>query len=253
MNVRGLLIVLALVSHAAAAAPAATVEATPCIPGARPAGDVFSVGDGEWLVGGNPAVLAGVAWPAGRPDDAAERAAAAWLSEGPVSAVSLGPPDRWGRTAMVLMRSATPLQAHLIAEGHAVLRPDGLPSRCVREWLAAEASSRRAARGIWGRGWMLAADRPGEIAAADGHYRVVEGRISRLRAGRAVVYLNFGTMSGESLTVTLSKRSLRRFEASGMTMAAMEGRRVRVRGVVVGGAGRPRIEVTVPEAMERLE
>ena len=71
-----------------------------------------------------------------------------------------------------------------------------------------------------------------------------------MRTGR--VYLNFGAIWTQDFTVSVSKPNLRRFEASGMTWTALEGRRVRVRGVVAEGGG-PLIEVAFPEEIERLD
>ena len=85
-----------------------------------------------------------------------------------------------------------------------------------------------------------------------GRFTIVEGRVSRLGHGRVNIYLNFGTISRHDLSVTVQKRALQRLEASGMTWSSIEGRRVRVRGIVAG-TGRPTLAVGRPEEIERLD
>lgn len=206
---------------------------------------------GEVLAAGQPARLAGLAWPGGS-SDAAGPALEAWASRGPARIVTLaGPPDRWGRPAVLPVRNGTLLAADLVADGLAVVRPDDLPPACARALLALEREARSERRGLWAVPAVQADDGPA-LAAFDGRYALVEGRIGSVSNGKSFLYLNFGTFGANSFTVTVPKRSLRRFEASGMTGIALEGRRVRMRGVVVG-TDRPRMEATVPEAIERLD
>ncbi len=180
-------------------------------------------------------------------------ALSAWAALGPAQlAVLAEQPDRWGRVAVMPVRDGASALAHLVAAGHVAVTPDGLPTRCIRALLALEAAPRAAGRGVWAV-WPTPAVDAERVRAALGRYAVVEGRIRRISTGTAALYLNFDGIAGEDFTVIIPKRSLRRVEASGMTVGAMEGRRVRVRGVVWGSRDRPSMEVTVPEAIERLD
>ncbi|MCZ8101966.1 MAG: hypothetical protein O9972_29215 [Burkholderiales bacterium] len=213
--------------------------------------DIASRPDGEVLAAGQPIRLAGLAWP-GSSAEAARAALEAWMARGSARIVTLpGPPDRWGRPAVLPVRDGILLAADLVAGGLAVVRPDDLPQGCARALMALEREAQVAGRGLWAAPAVQAGDLPA-LAALDGRFALVEGRIGSTSQGKAFLYLNFGTFETNGFTVTVPKRSLRRFEASGMTGVAVEGRRVRIRGVVVG-TDRPRMEATVPEAIERLD
>lgn len=220
-----------------------------------PAVEVVIGADGDLRATGAAYRLAGLEW-VGVPPDApgipAPAALAAWVARGQAQMLVLpGPSDRWGRQAVLLGRIGVPAVYHFVAEGLAVVRPEEVPARCARALLAGEALARAERRGLWAVPTPRA-DNDEALAAAVGRFAVMEGRISSHFEGPAGLILQFGAPGQRGLTVTVPKRSLRRFEASGMTGAAMEGRRVRVRGVVVG-RDRPRLDVEVPEALERLD
>lgn len=243
--------IMLLPVRGAAQGPGPAVGRDCGVSAATPAAGVAVGEDGDVAVAGEAVRLAGVAWPGGAAD-VPRAALEAWAQQGPARIVTLpGPADRWGRPAVVPARDGTPLAAHLVVEGHAIVRPEDLPPGCARALMVLEREARAAGRGLWALPAAQAGD-AAALAALDGRYALVEGRILSVSQGKAILYLNFGTFGANGFTVTVPKRSLRRFEASGMTGAAMEGRRVRVRGVVVG-TDRPRMEATVPEAVERLD
>ena len=99
---------------------------------------------------------------------------------------------------------------------------------------------------------MLDATSHAEILTHEGRYTIVEGRVRGLGETSARAYLNFGTIRSENFSIAIPKGALRRFEASGMTWKSLEGRKVRVRGVVLDRGG-PLIEISGPDELERLD
>lgn len=178
---------------------------------------------------------------------------AARLSASDATVELLGPGDRWDRTAALVALGGQPLAGLLVRDGLARVRPDETPTGCLRQLLRLEDEARRARRGLWAEpDGVVDALAMGRRTDLNGRFTIVEGRVSRLGQGRASIYLNFGTISRHDLSVTVQKRSLQRVEASGMTWTSLEGRRVRVRGIVAG-TGRPTLAIGRPEEIERLD
>jgi hypothetical protein len=227
----------------------------PCEPGPARTVPVLTV-EGEDLVAsdGTRYVLAGLAF--GPAPSAQRQARLAALLAGTTPAVvpTAARPDRWGRRPALVAVPDAPwpegVAGRLVAEGLALARPAGLPAPCRRGLLAREATSGLA--GDSGPTVVLKADDPAAILAFEGRFAVVEGRIFSIGRRSARLYLNFGTIWREDFTVSIGNRFLRNLEASGMTGATLEGRRVRVRGVVAQSGG-PLIEVTTPWDIERLD
>ena len=64
--------------------------------------------------------------------------------------------------------------------------------------------------------------------------------------------MNFGRRWIEGFAVTIRKRDERAFAAVGLTPKSLEGKRVRVRGIVDERIG-PRIEALLPEQIEVMD
>jgi endonuclease YncB( thermonuclease family) len=166
--------------------------------------------------------------------------------------------DRYGR---VLAWAVVPAQgaeediaAALLTRGEArvSIPPDG--RACVAPLLAAERTARAGKLGLWGdpRYESKRAQNPGEIAAARGRFSLVEGPVLSVRESGGVIYVNFGRRWTEDFTVTISKRNERLFVAAGLAPKVLQGRSVRIRGVVEERGG-PWIEVVRPEQIEILD
>ena len=168
------------------------------------------------------------------------------------SVETLAPADRWDRSPALVALGGQPLAALLVRDGLARVRPDETPPLCLRQLLRLEEEARRGRRGLWGEPDAVVEAGAAGRADLNGRFTIVEGRVARIRRGRVNIYLNFGMISRHDLSVTVQKRSLQRLEASGMTWAALEGRRVRVRGIVAG-TGRPTLAIGRPEEIERLD
>lgn len=199
-----------------------------------------------------------------RPAGAAARAAAQaeWLGR-PVVVATLGPPDRWGRAPALLapVEGGDDVATWLLAQGAAIVgdareAAPGGPD-CPAARLAAERAAREAGAGLWSEAYYAvqqAQDRAGLIARA-GSFALVEGTVRRVGTGRLRLYLDFAGPDGFSVTATT--RTNRAFEAAGMDLRALKGRRLRVRGVLELHAGRfgeaPRMEIAGPGALELLD
>jgi hypothetical protein len=81
---------------------------------------------------------------------------------------------------------------------------------------------------------------------------VVEGKVLSVRQAGATTYVNFGRNWTQDFAVTISKRMIGAFEATGVSAKSLENRRIRVRGVVEARGG-PRIELLRVGQIEVLD
>lgn len=207
--------------------------------------------------------LAGIEVPATRAGSEADThavAALAALVEGnEIVLKHLNPAtDRYGRVvAWAFRRTGTgeeQIAAVLVAGGHAQAAIPPGERACMVELMAAERAARGAKLGLWGdpRYVSKRAQNPGEIAAARGRFSLVEGLVLSVRDSGGVIYVNFGRRWTEDFTVTISKRNERLFVERGLAPKSLQGRRVRVRGVVEERGG-PWIEAVRPEQIELVD
>ena len=206
---------------------------------------------GELRLGsGARAVLDSLRWPDG--DDAA---ALAWLSAlrgSRLVVVPRGTPDRWGRERVDAMVEGTDtdLAGGLIGAGLAMADANEADSLCRPALRAVEAAARADGRGLW-RAPPPAADDGPSLRALEGRFTIVEGVVRHVGERGARTYLDFVVRGADGLTVTVTKRTWRTMAARGLSAGTLEGRRVRVRGVVELWRG-PVIEAAA-EAIELLE
>ncbi|WP_419829882.1 pentapeptide repeat-containing protein [Methylobacterium sp.] len=224
---------------------------------------------GEIRLGsGARAVLDSLRWPDA--PDAAE-AARAWLDARRglrLIVVPRGPPDRWGREradiqvadgrvavadGRVVDSQAADgdidLAGGLIGAGLAVADANERDGLCRPALRAVEAGARDSKRGLWRDPVLQAADGPA-LRALAGRFAVVEGRIGHVGERSARTYLDFVARGADGLTVMVPKRTWRMMRARGLSAASLEGRRVRVRGILEVWRG-PTLEATA-DAIEVL-
>lgn len=158
--------------------------------------------------------------------------------------------DRHGRLrAQVATADGRWLQAALVAAGRAVVVPaaDVRPA-LLDELLGLERTARAARLGIWADGrtgpWPAQ-----EVAARQGDYVLVRGRVREASRRQEFLYLNFGADWRRDFTVRAETGELRRLAAAGLDLAALAGRNILVRGYLFDAAG-PMIEVTHPAQIE---
>lgn len=185
--------------------------------------------------------------------------------------------DRWGRhLVQVLMHEAERQQmaslsalptidsaredAYTLAQwlvelGQARVAPDAfvvaLPRPCLTALLAGEERARTRGVGLWQdpAEAVLAAGDADAILAKAGDFAVVEGIIVSVRERERVTYLNFGSQWTRDFTVTILKKHRAKLAAAGLKLASLDGRRVRVRGLVEANRG-PLIDVLTAEQIE---
>lgn len=156
--------------------------------------------------------------------------------------------DRHGRMVGHVVRAADGLwvQAHLLAEGTALVMPFADETAAAPTLLAVEAQARALRRGIWADP-LFAVRRAETVRARPGALRLVEGRVEGVAEVRGSVYVNFGADWRTDLTAMLDDDLA---EACGAM--AWEGQRLRVRGWVRRYNG-PLIDVTACAQVEMLE
>jgi endonuclease YncB( thermonuclease family) len=163
--------------------------------------------------------------------------------------------DRHGRTVGHLVRvvDRVSLAATLVGEGLAKVVPDG--DACARGHLDLEARARAAERGLWREAALkpFAAVDHG-LAGEQGSYAIVEGRVVSVGRSGTRTYLNFGTDLRRDFAVVIDDKSRAAIEAAGFGPAKLDGKTIRVRGLVTAldpsGRDGARIAITMPEQIE---
>jgi hypothetical protein len=172
-----------------------------------------------------------------------------WLNAGPVEARLDERRDRYGRAYGDLVREGVSLAAWLVENGHAAVAP-GETAFDLPALLGAEAHARERRLGAWDRGTFgpfPAADITGEPV----RFGLVEGLVVRSARTTIYWYANFGQRLREDFTVRVPVRAEKAFQAAGVELGALGGRRVRARGWLFEENG-PMIEMTHPLALELL-
>jgi hypothetical protein len=146
------------------------------------------------------------------------------------------------------------VQRGLLAEGHARVAANISDLRCAAVLLGAENGARKAGLGLWAEPSyvMQSAGNPDGILAVRGRFAVVEGKVLSVRESGGTIYVNFGRRWSEDFTVTVPKRNERSFVSSGLDVKKLEGRTVRIRGVIEERGG-PWIEAAHPSQIEIAE
>lgn len=190
------------------------------------------------LASGARAVLDSLRWP-----DAPEVAAAAqaWLDARRGAGLTLtprGPPDRWGRERadILVAEGDADLAGGLIGEGLAFADANESDWLCRPALRLVEDAARAKRLGLWREKLPEATDGPA-LRALAGRFVVVEGRLRHVGERSARTYLDFGPRGADALSVTVSKRTWRMVRARGLSAASLEGRTVRVRGILEIGRG----------------
>lgn len=161
--------------------------------------------------------------------------------------------DRYGRVvAFAFAGGATSsLQQMLLEQGAARVSSRVGDLGCARLLQSSERQAREASRGLWADPTFapLPAENFLRLQAARGNFVLVEGKVLSVRESGATIYMNFGRRWTQALTVTILRREARRFTAAGLEPKRLEGRRLRVRGILEQRTG-PTIEAMAPEQIE---
>lgn len=166
-------------------------------------------------------------------------------------------PDRRGRHAAFLgpkdgsdldsADKAILLQSKLAEQGLARIDVDGLSLACAKRLLQAERKARQQGIGLWKAPTLQPQSATGlHLSAIVSTYQVIHGKVQTVtRKGKGTSYLNFGSNWKKDFTVTLSEKSLARWEAEHKSLEAVKNAYIYVRGWVETRGG-PLIRVHHP-------
>ncbi|MDP4021584.1 pentapeptide repeat-containing protein [Methylobacterium sp. NEAU 140] len=206
---------------------------------------------------GGRAILDSLRWPEDAAGAAAQERLGAFRGRR-IRVVPRGAPDRWERERVDAQTEDAQaedgdadLAGDLIAAGLAYADPGEADALCRPGLRAVEAGARARRLGLWERAPPSVEDGPA-LRALAGRFAVVEGRVRHVGERSARTYLDFAPRGADGLTVTVTKRTWRMMAARGLSADTLEGRRVRVRGLVELWRG-PTIEAATAEAVELVD
>ena len=195
-------------------------------------------------------------------DDPHRAPALAWLRAHvgrPVSVAAQGrEPDRWARVPASLALADRPIRLDLaqglVDQGLAVADAGERDALCAPELLALEDAARGQGLGVWAvdRYKPARADDSAGIRALAGRFALVEGRIQSIGERPQRTYLNFGSDWANDFTIIIPKRTWAALRERGWTARALNGRRVRGRGVIELWRG-PTMEISAADLLELLD
>lgn len=196
------------------------------------------------------------AWP---PEDAAIAALKALVLGRSVSIATGGRgEDRYGRTLAHLFVEQNGervwVQGEMLAGGHA--RAYGLPGSytCIRELLAHERPARDAGAGLWASAayGVRSARATRDLLRRRNSYEIVAGTVAKVTTTKARTYVNFGANWRSDFTAGIEARLLKAHPDWAQTLAALEGKRVEVRGWIQYRNG-PYIDIEDPSQIVPAE
>jgi hypothetical protein len=159
--------------------------------------------------------------------------------------------DWQGRVRAQARRAdGTWLQQSLVRAGRAIVVPEPGHETALPALLAAEAEARTARRGAWAGPEPPLAE-AGAAARLIGRHAIVDAVVTRAVRREHEILLDTGADWRRDFTVRIARFELPAWKAAGRDPGALEGRRIRVRGLVFWSAG-PMIDVVVPEQVEEL-
>lgn len=172
------------------------------------------------------------------------------------------PSDRYGRVVAYAytVRDGDEIfvQGELLGSGFARVGDRVGGRACAAELLDRENSARQAKLGLWADPYYDVLDAAGaaDVLGHKGRFALVEGQVASVRESGSTIYLNFGQRWSENFSVTIRKRDERNFNAAGLDVEKLTGRRVRVRGWIEqrgGSSGSPWIAAEYPEQIEAAD
>ena len=166
--------------------------------------------------------------------------------------------DRYGRTLAHLFVEQDGerawVQGELLSSGQA--RVYGLPGSyaCMRELLAHERVAREASRGLWANAAyaVRSARRTRELMRRRNSYEIVAGTAVKVAVTKARTYINFGADWRSDFTAGIEARVLRANPEWAQTLAALEGKRIEVRGWIQYRNG-PYIDIEDPSQIAPVD
>jgi endonuclease YncB( thermonuclease family) len=214
-------------------------------------GEVASVRDGRTLMltDGSEVRLAGIE-VSGDSRSALQQA----IGGGAIRLESLNPErDRYGRIVALVFAGGAQrsVQEAMLEQGQARVAARIGSKPCAERLFAAERQARAEKRGLWADPNFapLPPDNLDRLRAQRGRFTIIEGKVLSVRDSGGTIYVNFGARWSQGFSVIILRRNQRIFNAAGVEPKRLEGRRIRVRGVLEERRG-PVIEADVPEQIE---
>jgi endonuclease YncB( thermonuclease family) len=166
--------------------------------------------------------------------------------------------DRYGRALAHLFVEQDGkrawVQGELLTSGQA--RVYGLPGSyaCMRELLAHERVARETSRGLWANAAFAvrSARRTRELMRRRNSYEIVAGTAVKVAVTKGRTYINFGADWRSDFTAGIEARVLRANPEWAPTLAALEGKRVEVRGWIQYRNG-PYIDIEDPSQIAPVD
>jgi len=143
------------------------------------------------------------------------------------------------------------LEGELLRQGLARVYTFPDNRRGAPAMLALEREARDARRGLWADPFY-AVRTPADAPQHLGSFELVEGRVVEAARVRDTVFLNFGADWRKAFTVRLDAEAVDLCRAVGFDPLALKGTQVRVRGYIRRDRERALMDVSHPEAIERL-
>lgn len=171
-------------------------------------------------------------------------------------------PDRWGRHAgwasassIMAGHDPLPLTLALLGDGLGLADPSEIPAACRPALLKAEAEARRTKRGIWrDSSAVIDANTPhAEAIRLSGQFALLEGRVLRVAEGRQRHFIDFGLRGSGAASAAMPRRNMAMVLPSGVTLASLKGKRVRLRGILEWQADRPYMLLETAAMIEVLD
>src|SRR5512141_2311542 len=140
-----------------------------------------------------------------------------------------------------------PCQQALLEQGQARVAARVGSKACSEALLAVERAARAGARGLWAdpNFALLPPENSARLRAERGHVTIIEGKVLSVRDGGSTLYLNLGRRWTRDFSVIVLRRNQRIFNDAGLVLKRLEGRRIRVRGILEQRRG-PVIEADTP-------
>ncbi|MGV1013866.1 MAG: thermonuclease family protein [Methyloceanibacter sp.] len=145
------------------------------------------------------------------------------------------------------------LQEALVAKGLARVYSLADNAACAGELLVRETAARDKRLGVWDS-WAYRIQDARDLKRLDRlihTYQLVEGEVVAVGEGRKWIYLNFAEDWRRDFTISVERKATPAFNAAGIDLKSLAGKRVRVRGWLQWRNG-PMIEATHPEQIELL-
>lgn len=161
--------------------------------------------------------------------------------------------DRYGRVVAFVFVGAPEqsVQQAMLQQGEARVAARAGSKACAGPLFAAERKARAEKRGLWAdpNFALLPAENLTRLRAHRGRFTIVEGKVLSVRESGSTIYVNFGARWSQDFSVIILRRNQRIFNEAGVEPKRLQGRRIRVRGVLEERRG-PLIEAGVPEQIE---